>query len=251
VRHYSSADAPAEADPKKLRIPAYWIRPSQPLSAKAGMHRFLWDIHYTPVPNVEPQFPISAQYRNTPPTPTSPWVMPGDYTVTLTVNGKSLTQPLAVKMDPRVKTSVADLQEQFDLSRQLYRLRLRLAPIGKNFDEITEQLTKLKAQAAEQPAVAEKLEAFAKSLMQFGPPHPPVGAPPTLFVLESIEKLFEAIQGVDAAPTAAVKAAVSDIQTKVGPFMEAWRKSLDHDLPALNRQLKEAGFPEISWRQAQ
>src|SRR5260370_40750500 len=108
------------------------------------MHRFLWDIHYTAVPNVEPQFPISAQYRNTPPTPTSPRVMPGDYTVTLTINGKSLTQRLAVKMDPRGKTSFADLQDQFDLWRELYRLRLKRAPIGKNLDEITEQLTKLR-----------------------------------------------------------------------------------------------------------
>jgi len=245
IRRYSSADAPTEADPKKLAIPSYWIRPLQPLSAKAGMHRFLWDMHYTPVPNIEPRFPMSAEYRNTPPAPTSPWALPGNYTVTLSVNGKSFTQPLTVNMDPRVRTSMADLQEQFDLSQQLYRLRLRLAPIGKSFDEITEQLLKLKAQAAEQPAVSEKLEAFAKSLMQFGPPHPRPGAPPSLFVLESVERLFGAIQGADAAPTAPVKAAVSDIQTKVGPLMEAWRKSLDQDLPELNRQLKAAGFSEI------
>ncbi len=83
-------------------------------------------------------FQSSAQYRNTAPTPTSPWVMPGDYTVTMTVNRKGFTQPLAVKIDPRVKASVADLKEQFDLSRQLYQLRLKLAPIGKNFDEITD-----------------------------------------------------------------------------------------------------------------
>lgn len=245
VRRYSSADTPTEADPKKLRIPAYWIRPPQLLSTQAGMHRFLWDMHYNPVPDVEPQFPMSAEYRNTPPMPTSPWVMPGSYTITLTVNDKSFRQPLTVKMDPRVKTSVADLQEQFNLSRQLYQLRLQLAPIGKSFDDVTDQLLKLKAQAAEQPAVGEKLEAFARSLMQFGPPHPRPGAPPTLFVLESVDRLFEAIQGADAAPTASVKAAVLDIQTKVGPFIEAWRKSLDRDLPALNQQLKEAGFPEI------
>ncbi len=95
------------------------------------MHRFLWDMHYTPVPNVEPEFPMSATYRNTAPAPTSPWVAPGNYTVVLTVDGKSFTQPLTVQMDPRVKTSAADLQEQFDLSWQLYQLRLTLAPIGK------------------------------------------------------------------------------------------------------------------------
>jgi hypothetical protein len=50
---------------------------------------------------------------------------------------------------------------------------------------------------------------------------------------------------VDAAPTAAAKAAVADVQTKVGPIMQAWRKLLDADLPVLNQQLKQAGFPEI------
>jgi hypothetical protein len=148
-------------------------------------------------------------------------------------------------MDPRVKTSAADLQQQFDLSWQLYQLRLILAPIGKKFDEINEQLTKLKARAAERPEVTEKLEAFVQMLTQFGPPHPRPGAPPSLFVLESVERLFNEIQGADAAPTAAVKDAVGDVEKKVEPLMEAWRKLLDSDLPALNQQLKQAGFSEV------
>lgn len=245
VRRYSSNDALAEADPKKLKIPGYWIRPPQMLSAKAGMHRFLWDMHYTPAPDVEPEFPMAARYRNTPPTPTSPWVMPGNYTIALSVSGKSFTQPLTVQMDPRVKTLRADLQKQFDLSHRLYQLRLTLGPIGKRFDNMNDQLTKLKVKAAEQPAVAEKLEAFVEILRQFGPPHPHPGAPPTLFVLESANRLFDEIQSADAAPTAAVQAGVVDLQAKVKPTMEAWRKISEQDLPALNQQLKEAGFAEI------
>jgi hypothetical protein len=236
---------PAKADLKRLNIPTYWIRPPQLLSTSAGMHRFFWDMRYTPVPDVEPDFPISATYRNTAPTPTSPWVVPGNYTVVLTVDGKSFTQPVTVQMDPRVKRSAADLQEQFDLSWRLYQLRLTLAPIGRKFGNIKEQLTKLKARAAERSDVTEKLEAFAQALTQFGPPHPRPGAPPSLFVLESTERLFNEIQGVDAAPTAAVKAAAADVQTKLGPLMEAWRKLVDSDLPALNQQLGQAGFSEI------
>jgi hypothetical protein len=209
------------------------------------MHRFLWNMNYTPVPDVEPEFPISATYRNTAPEATSPWAAPGDYTVTLTIGGKTFSQPLTLAMDPRVTTSAADLQEQFDLSWQLYQLRLKLAPIGKKFDDIAEQLTKLRTQAAERPDVTQKLEAFAQTLMRFGPPHPRPGAPPSLFVLESTKRLFNDIQGADAAPTAAVKAAVADLQTKVGPMMDAWHKLLESDLPALNQQLKQAGFPEI------
>jgi hypothetical protein len=49
--------------------------------------------------------------------------MPGLYTVTLQVNGKTYTQPLQIKMDPRVKTSLQDLQKQHDLSIICYEGR--------------------------------------------------------------------------------------------------------------------------------
>jgi photosystem II stability/assembly factor-like uncharacterized protein len=245
VRKYSSADKPVAANPKRLRIPSYWIRPPQLVSTKRGMHRFLWDMHYAPIPGVEPEFPIAATYRNTVPEATAPWVAPGDYTVTLAVDGKTFTQPLSVKMDPRVKASAAELQEQFNLSWKLYQLRLKLAPIGEKFDGIAEQLTKLKARAAERPDVTQKLEDFGQTLMKFGPPHPRPGAPPSFFVLDSTTRLFDDIQSADAAPTAATKAAAADLETKVVPLLDAWRKLLESDLPALNQQLKQAGFPEI------
>ena len=110
VRRYSSTDAPLLPNSKKLRIPDYWIRPPQSLSTQRGLHRFLWDMHYTPLPGIEPEYPMSAVNRDTPPSPTSPWVVPGEYTVVLTVGGKSYIQPLTVKMDPRVKMSRAELE---------------------------------------------------------------------------------------------------------------------------------------------
>jgi photosystem II stability/assembly factor-like uncharacterized protein len=245
VRKYSSADVPVQANPKRLRIPSYWIRLPQLVSTKAGMHRFLWDMHYAPVANLEPEFPMTATYRNTPPKATSPWVVPGDYTVTFTVDGKTFNQPLSVAMDPRVKASVADLQEQFDLSWRLYQLRLKLAPIGTKFDDIAEQLTKLKARAAERPDITQQLETFSQTLMKFGPPRPRPGAPPSLFILESTTHLFDEIANADAAPTAAMKAAVGDIEVEVGAMMDAWQKLRESDLPALNQQLKQAGFPTM------
>ncbi len=132
VRKYSSADVPVQANPKRLRIPSYWIRPPQSVSTKAGTHRFLWDMHYTPIAGVEPEFPISATYRNTAPQATSPWAVPGDYTITLTVDGKSFRQPLTVAMDPRVKASAADLQEQFDAPQSDLTSRKNWKPLVKH-----------------------------------------------------------------------------------------------------------------------
>jgi hypothetical protein len=81
--------------------------------------------------------------------------------------------------------------------------------------------------------------------MKFGPPHPRPGAPPSFFVLDSTTHLFDDIQDADACADSATKAAAADLETKVGAVMDAWQKLLESDLPALNRQLKQAGFPEI------
>jgi hypothetical protein len=118
VRHYSGTDTLYTVG--DVNIPLYWVRPQQILSGKAGPHRFVWDLHYQPL-NVPASYPISAVAGNTAPAPTSPWVMPGVYTVRLKVNDKSYTQTLTVKMDPRVKTAVADLQQQHDLAMRAYR----------------------------------------------------------------------------------------------------------------------------------
>jgi photosystem II stability/assembly factor-like uncharacterized protein len=117
VRKYSSLDTLYKIG--DVNIPHYWIRPQQILSAQAGSHRFMWDIHYTPL-NISPSYPISATYMNTAPETTSPWIMPGTYTAKLNVDGKVYAQTFQVKMDPRVKTSIKDLQLQHDLSLMCY-----------------------------------------------------------------------------------------------------------------------------------
>src|SRR5207249_9700655 len=111
------------------------------LSNDPGMHRFLWDFHYAPVPGVQPQYPISAVYMNTAPAATSPWAMPGKYTVVLNANGKSYSQPLLLQMDPRVKTSMRDLAEQLKLSKQLYDQWIALSSITESARQLRGQLT--------------------------------------------------------------------------------------------------------------
>jgi len=105
-----------------LNIPLYWIRPQSILSNKAGMHRLLWDMKYAPL-NIPVSYPMNAIKNNTAPDANAPWVMPGTYTVRLTIGNKVSEQSLEIKMDPRVKTSIADLQRQHDLSKACYDTR--------------------------------------------------------------------------------------------------------------------------------
>jgi hypothetical protein len=102
VRRFSSEDKPEPADPA-INVPEYWIRPFQPLSAAAGMHRFVWDLHAAAASGGRRrggEYPISAIYQDTPGAQGA-WVPAGTYSVKLTVDGRSYEQALTVKPDPR------------------------------------------------------------------------------------------------------------------------------------------------------
>ena len=107
-----------------VNIPLYWIKPQQILSASEGAHRFLWDMKYNPL-NIPVEYPMTAVIHNTAPEPTAPWVMPGKYTIRLKTNNAVYDQLLVIKMDPRVKTPIAQLQRQHDLSMICYEGRIK------------------------------------------------------------------------------------------------------------------------------
>jgi len=116
IRRFSSEDKPHEVE-RDLQIADYWIRRDRLPSAARGMHRFVWDLHYPPPNAPTDEYPISAIYGDTPRSPRGPSVAPGIYSVKLTAGGKSYSQPLTVKLDPRIK---ADLTLQHTLSMQIY-----------------------------------------------------------------------------------------------------------------------------------
>ena len=99
IRRYSSADQPTPVNPDTLNIPAFWRPTPKPLSATAGMHRWVWDLRPTPpAPRAGTAGGAGGGGGFGTRTPN---VLPGTYAVKLTVDGKTYTQPLRVKMDPR------------------------------------------------------------------------------------------------------------------------------------------------------
>ena len=218
VRKYSSNDKPYEIP--DVNIPLYWIRPQTILSAEAGSHRFIWDLHYTEL-NEPATYPMSAIYKNTPPAYTSLWAMPGNYTVKLTVNGKTIGQPFTIKMDPRVKTSTADLQKQFSLSMICYEGRIKSKAIAA---EATEQRKILKSKSAN----PETMKALDQELSTFeGGTRSRRGAtaqavPTPAGVESALAGLFGILQETEMTPTTQAVAGVKQINEQLLELSKRW-----------------------------
>jgi hypothetical protein len=119
VRHLSSAPMPAMADPAPP-VPDFWVSNPKPLPATAGMQRINWDLRYNAPPAFEHSYEINANPNGTPPSPEGPLALPGVYTVRLTVDGKTYSQTLTVKQDPRSPASQSDLVAQHNMQIGCY-----------------------------------------------------------------------------------------------------------------------------------
>ncbi len=222
VRRYASNDVLAanvskgpDSNPQGTDIPSYWIRPPQRLSAAPGMHRFLWDMHYAPLPDLPPQYPIAAVPHETSPQPTSPWAMPGSYTVALIADGKTYTQPLMLRMDPRVKTPQAGLAQQFALSDLLYQDLQQIISAAQ-------QAQRLLAQKGSSPSAASRaqLQALAGGKRSRG-------AGVSLTTLSGVQvaalHMMEILQGADATPTTQAVAAAEQVHQAAQTVLDKWK----------------------------
>ena len=83
------------------------------------------DMHFQPFPvdTVQEAGNVGATGavpRRTYPTVNSPWAPPGQYTVRLIAGGTSVSQPLLLRLDPRVTTPAAALADLARRSRTMY-----------------------------------------------------------------------------------------------------------------------------------
>jgi hypothetical protein len=59
------------------------------------------------------------------------------------VDGRELSKPVSVRLDPRVEISMADLQAQHDMAFQLQELSTKVSGIVARVDDLTRQLAGL------------------------------------------------------------------------------------------------------------
>ncbi len=244
-------------------VPLYWAAPPMVVSARAGMHRVWWDMRHDPIDTggggrgggggaAVPHRSYSSV--------NAPWATPGTYTVRLTVNGATYTQPLTLKMDPRVKTSPLDLAMLARLTDEMYSgasaataaadkaraLSAQLATLSG--DGIAELKTQVDALLSA-PAAAGGGRGAGRGGAAGGG-RGGAGGPAATPTLQSAGAAMlaaaMAMQGADAAPTAREIAACATARAQAATVMGKWNTLTTTTLASINVKRKAAGQPVIT-----
>jgi hypothetical protein len=215
VRRYSSAAPPTPPDMNDYAVAPYWGEPPQALSAQAGMHRFVWDLHYARPHAVAQDFPIAAVPHETPLGPRGPLAVPGRYTVRLTVNGATETQSFDLRMDPNVKVSQANLEAQLALGLKITSAMDRshealdqVKAMRKRLDAAHSQ----KGTSAATKALEAKMEKLATGSGSFEDLNTQLGT------------LLDAVESADVAPTVNAQDTWAEVEGNLRSAMAEWNR---------------------------
>ncbi|MGA8071954.1 MAG: hypothetical protein WB995_00680 [Candidatus Acidiferrales bacterium] len=250
VRRYSSEDHSAPVKPETLQFPAFWRPTPPPLSTAAGMRRWIWDFQYTPVAGAvrleDDEFFAAARGVT---------ALPGAYTVKLTVAGQTYSQPLTVKLDPRIKISAAELQKQFDAATAVSRRQSEISEAQRNVRQLLSQARQLRSQAQNNAALVQALNALIEKAediagappLRYGavPSKPPKEQPDLSSLSTHFAQIFSATNNGDAAPTADAMQAFRATETELESVIAKWTSLTAKGLPEMNSQLKQAGLAPI------
>ena len=250
VRRWSSAGAP-KAPNAEAYFDKSWLRPAPRLAAAPGVHRFVWDLHHPRPPTIKSEYTIAAVWnRGVPVAPEGPLALPGDYVVTLTVNGRAYRAPLHLSEDPRVQVAPADLAASLALSQ---RIAAALGEARIGYGEVQAVETRIDALFPAPAAVARSAPPATKQdaagdlpdqarTLASGLRQPPATGAPRF---EAVAGLLAAIEGdlesVDAAPTAAQRDVVAQQMAELAKAQARWDAFKARDLAALNARLGQAG----------
>jgi hypothetical protein len=237
VRRYSSAMKEEKKHPP-LPIAERWFPEPQRLETTAGPHRFVWDLRWSNSGDaVDEEDDFAA--------PKGPRVVPGTYTVKLTVDGQPLEQKTVfVTMDPRSSATAADLSEQQRWAREMFAESMLTRKAVSETGSIKKQLGDLRAKQSANPGLLAKLDAFLAALQQVT-----AGDKQTMGFDGANTGVLAALRVVESGHRKVPSQAIEIYRTSVEAFdarLAQWQELKASGLPELNRALEQDGAAPLN-----
>jgi photosystem II stability/assembly factor-like uncharacterized protein len=223
------------------------------IPAAAGMNRYAWNLRW------EPPVKIPGAFY-TGPGPQGPLALPGTYTVKLSAEGRTISQPLVIVMDPRVKNvSQADLEKQFALAMQVREansqlhsavnevreMRAQIKHLQARFDASPEEQGPLKELVERAAALDQKMKPVEEELIQVNMK----GSEANLAFPNKLNEAFDSfrgtLDGADNAPTAQQYEVFKLLRGRLDRQLAAWAQIMSSEVPAFNAMVAQSKLPVL------
>ncbi len=235
VNHFASAAREPRPDTPPYFMNA-WLPEFHPLTSHAGLNRFVWDLQYAAPPVETRRYTMAVANLHSAIEPPGPLVLPGEYRVTLKVNGHSYSQWLRVEMDPRVHVTEKALRDQLALAVDIWNVMSDAGALRTALDTLKVQLSDLASKG--------KLNADVKSAVAN------LGG---RFALLSdslkdgeLAGLIGDVMSADREPTSRMREAFEILKRNYATSEKVWLDLKRDDLPKVNRDLEGAGLPRLT-----
>ncbi|MEZ5332061.1 MAG: glycosyl hydrolase [Thermoanaerobaculia bacterium] len=250
------ADRPEEGDAEPrlevvvLDASGTVVRTLEDLPTEKGFHRVSWDLTMDPpFQRKEPEESFLGFGG-----PVGPAVLPGTYTVRLSLDGTASEQPVTVRVDPTVDVDEEALRRQQEAALELRDMIDAVNHGLRALDVLDSQLTARRETAElleiEIPAgVEEAWKAFdersdaIESGLAREENQPFWSQSPRL--VDHLEELFAAVDNQFQAPTGAQSALLAALRSELAEAMDGLDDLLTGGVPELNAKLSEAGIPPV------
>jgi photosystem II stability/assembly factor-like uncharacterized protein len=221
------------------------------LGKKAGLNRVSWNLAMDP-PTPRKLDEDVPEFGGP---PRGPMVLPGTFTVRLTLDATSWETPVEVRMDPLVPVSREALEQQFAAASRLTemlstanrglrgldsvkaQLEERRATVKRMEIELPEEISKAWKSHDEKAAEIEGLLSRAedKPFWAQGPR-----------LADRIDELFSNVDSQFQAPTAAQREHLAELEAEFASVTARLERLFAVDLAQLNALLESAGVPPVA-----
>jgi hypothetical protein len=232
------------------------IRTLKRPTATYGFNRITWDLRMDPpkfLTDMNPDSAESGDWRNR---PVGPQVLPGAYSVRLTVAGQSQEQPLAVRIDPTSQVTAADLQAQFDQATRLFNVVSTMIDVERNLgafrnqiDERSSTATELRGEAARALAMTSREELVKLDSVRLQLTRPKSDKVP--YYSEGprpLERALSLMGAIDAGLTPIIEAQreyMGDVRRDAQTVIDMVERQIDATAGRINPLLQALGLPPL------
>jgi photosystem II stability/assembly factor-like uncharacterized protein len=240
VKEFSSKAGPEE--PKPLEESEEGSTEPKP-STKVGMNHFSWDLRYADATKFPGMILWAADVRG-------PLIVPGDYTVELTVDGHTESQKFVVKKDPRAPTTTEDFNKQLELALQI---RDRVSVADQTVLDIQNAEHQLDVYAKDEnpkissdaKAIEVKLSSVENAVYQTKLRADEDALNFPIKLNNKLASLLSVVTATDIAPTSQSYEVFKELSAQLQVQLDQLKQIQGQDIAAFNKTVRDQDIPAI------